>query len=168
MDNYKPKYAVGTAYRKLADQRETANSCGDWDPEKFTTEDSAFGFVVMENGATVFLETSWALNIGLTREMFGTTLCGTEAGADMIDKLRINGVKYGKQYVVTPDFAAGGVAFYDGVEMTPAYREQRQWYDGLLYGTDITVKPEQAYIVSLILEAIYESNRTGEPVYFNP
>jgi len=168
MDNYKPKLVVGTAYRKLADQKEVANIWGDWDPEKFTTEDSAFGFVVMENGATIFLETSWALNLGLEKEMFGTTLCGTKAGADLLDNLRINGVKYGRQYIETPDFSAGGVAFYDGVKVTPAYREQRQWYDALLYGKEMTVKPEQAYIVSLILESIYESNRTGKPVYLNP
>lgn len=62
MDNYKPKYAVGTTYKKLNDQTDTANAFGDWDPKEFTVEDSAFGFVVMENGATIILETSWALN----------------------------------------------------------------------------------------------------------
>ncbi|MBQ8696579.1 MAG: Gfo/Idh/MocA family oxidoreductase, partial [Clostridia bacterium] len=63
MNNYKPKYCVGSVYHKLNDQTETANAFGDWDPEKFTVEDSAFGFVVMENGATVSVESSWALNI---------------------------------------------------------------------------------------------------------
>ena len=51
---------------------------GDWDPEKFTVEDSAFGFVVMENGTTIILESSWALNtldVGEAK----TTLCGTKA-----------------------------------------------------------------------------------------
>ena len=52
MDNYKPKYAVGTTYKKLNDQTDTANAFGEWDPKEFTVEDSAFGFVVMENGAT--------------------------------------------------------------------------------------------------------------------
>ena len=37
-------------YRKLAGQKgNTGNSWGDWDPEKFTVEDSCFGFVVMED-----------------------------------------------------------------------------------------------------------------------
>ena len=30
--------------------------------KEFTVEDSAFGFVVMENGATIIQESSWALN----------------------------------------------------------------------------------------------------------
>ena len=84
MDNYEPKYVVGTVYRKLAENRDKAlaNSFGPWDPKEYTVEDSAFGFVVMKNGATVFLESSWALNtleIGEAQ----TTLCGTLGGADM-------------------------------------------------------------------------------------
>ncbi|MBQ7089617.1 MAG: Gfo/Idh/MocA family oxidoreductase, partial [Clostridia bacterium] len=62
MDNYKPKYCVGTTFHKLNNQTNTGNAWGDWDPEAFKVEDSAFGFIVMENGATISLEASWALN----------------------------------------------------------------------------------------------------------
>ena len=41
---------------------DTGNAWGDWDPKEFTVEDSAFGFITMENGATIVLESSWALN----------------------------------------------------------------------------------------------------------
>jgi len=60
MDNYKPKYVVGNVYHKLSKKENAANAWGPWDPAKFTVEDSAFGFVTMENGATIFLESSWA------------------------------------------------------------------------------------------------------------
>ena len=50
------------AYHKLNGQTATGNAWGDWDPAKFTVEDSAFGFIVMENGATIVLESAWALN----------------------------------------------------------------------------------------------------------
>lgn len=166
MDNYEPKMVVGKTFKKLSDQTETANAWGDWDPEKFTTEDSAFGFVVMKNGAVISLESSWALNTLDVRES-QSTLCGTKAGADMVGGLRINGVKYGKQYTETPDFAAGGVAFYDGVSATPEYFEQRRWYDAVLHDTEVYVKPEQAFVVTQILSAIYESNKTGKPVFFD-
>ncbi|WP_260450568.1 hypothetical protein, partial [Listeria booriae] len=33
--------------------------------------------------------------------------------------------------------------------------------------TEPVVKPEQALVVTQILEAIYESSKTGKPVYFN-
>ena len=55
--------------------------------------DSAFGFIRMKNGATIVLESSWALNTLDTREA-QTTLCGTKAGADMADGLRINRVNH--------------------------------------------------------------------------
>jgi len=42
-----------------------------------------------ENGATIFLESSWALNTLEVGEAI-TTLCGTLGGADMRDGLRIN------------------------------------------------------------------------------
>ena len=35
MNNYKPKMVVGTKYKKLGDQKNTANAWGDWDPEKY-------------------------------------------------------------------------------------------------------------------------------------
>src|SRR5690625_3867780 len=62
MDNYKPKAVLGSVYHKLSDIENAANAFGPWDPEEFTVEDSAFGFVKMENGATIVLESSWPLN----------------------------------------------------------------------------------------------------------
>ena len=166
MNNYEPKMVVGKAFRKLAEQTETANAWGDWDPKEFTTEDSAFGFIVMKNGATIVLESAWALNSLDVRES-QSTLCGTKAGADMTDTLRINGVRYGRQYTEKPDFAAGGVAFYDGASASPEWCEQRRWYDAILRDTEVYVKPEQAFVVTQILEAIYTSNKTGQPVFFD-
>ena len=62
---------------------------------------------------------------------------------------------------------AGGVAFYDGVKETPQITEQRRWLDAIENDTDPVVLLEQACVVSEILEAIYTSAKTGEPVYFN-
>ncbi len=166
MNNYKPKMVVGTKYRKLADQTNTANAWGDWDPKEFTVEDSAFGFITMENGATIILESSWALNI-LDAKEANFRLCGTLGGADTVDGARINGVKYGRQYVEKPDLRAGGVAFYEGSSATPAALDMAQWIKAIREDTDPCVLPEQAYVVTQILEAIYKSSETGEPVYFN-
>ncbi|NLC45491.1 MAG: Gfo/Idh/MocA family oxidoreductase [Clostridiales bacterium] len=166
MNNYKPKFVVGTTYRELADRENAANAWGPWDPKEFTVEDSAFGFVVMENGATIILESSWALNTLQVAEA-KTTLCGTEGGADTLDGLRINGEKFGKLYTEKPELDAGGAAFYDGHSETPANREARLWIDSVINDTDPVVMPEQALVVTEILEGIYESAKSGEPYYFN-
>ncbi len=165
MDNYKPKSVMGTSYRKLADQTETGNSWGDWDPKKYTVEDSAFGFIVMENGATIILESSWALNT-LQRNEAKTLLCGTKAGADMLDGLRINGAEFGKLYTTKPALDSGGVDFYDGKKESPSDIEARLWIDCILNDTEPVVKPEQALVVTEILEAIYESAKTGKVINF--
>ena len=165
MNNYKPKMVVGTKYRKLADQTQTANAWGDWDPKEFTVEDSAFGFVVMENGATIILQSSWALNI-LDASEAAFRLCGTKAGADTVDGARINGVKYGRQYVEKPALNAGGVAFYDGTSASPSDLDMAQWINAIRTDSDPCVLPEQALCVTRILEAIYTSSETGKPVYF--
>lgn len=168
MDNYKPKYCVGTTYHKLNNQTQTGNAWGDWDPEKFTVEDSAFGFVVMENGATINLEASWALNITDVKEAV-TTVCGTKAGATLPDgnKITINGVNNGCQYITEPNLTAKGVAFYDGKTTSPAELEAKQWIDAVINDTDPCVLPEQAYCVTRILEGIYESAKTGTVYNFD-
>ena len=161
MDNYKPKYCVGTTYHALNNQTNTANAWGDWDPEKFTVEDSAFGFVVMENGATISVESSWALNSLSTMEAT-TIVCGDKAGGDLISGVRINGIRNGRQYSYSPDLSCGGVAFYEGNSNNdPAYNEAYQWIDAVVNDKDPCVLPEQAYCVTRILEGIYESAKTG-------
>ncbi len=166
MDNYEPEMVVGSVYRKLAEQKNTGNAWGDWDPDIFTVEDSAFGFIKMKNGATISLESSWALNSLDVREA-QTTLCGTRAGADMVNGLRINRVKHGRQCVEEPNLQAGGVAFFDGVAEKPDDVEQRTFYDAVINDEPLVVQPRQAMTVTRILEAIYESGKTGKPVFFD-
>ena len=160
MDNYKPKYCVGTAYHKLNNDTNTANAWGDWNPEEFTVEDSAFGFIVMENGATIVLESAWALNTLDVREA-KTTVCGTKAGGDMNGGVNINSVINGRQCVTTANLKAGGVAFYDGASASPADLDMKQWIEAVQNDTEPCVLPEQAYTVTRILEGIYESAKTG-------
>lgn len=167
MNNYKPKYCVGATFHKLNEQdTNSGNAWGTWEADKFTVEDSAFGFIVMENGAVISLESSWALN-SLDVQEAACTLCGTKAGADMRDGLRFNGVKNDRQYVTKPSFEAGGVAFNAGSGSALDYHiEARQWIQSILNDTDPCVLPEQAYVVSAILDGIYQSAKSGKPFYF--
>jgi predicted dehydrogenase len=165
MDNYKVKSVKGSVYKKLGDQTETGNAFGDWDPEEFKVEDSAFGFITMENGATIILESSWALNtldVGEAK----ATLCGTKAGADMRDGLRFNMADLGKLAEKKPALGADGVDFYEGGDDKPEVIEAKTFYDAVMNGSELVVKPDQALVVTEILEAIYESARTGKTIEF--
>jgi len=166
MDNYKPKTVMGTVYKKLSDKPDCGNIFGPWNPDEYTVEDSAFGFIVMENGATVVLESSWALNTPDEGEAM-CTLCGTKAGVGMKGGLRIISDAHGKFTETTPDFSEGGISFVPGGKVfSPEEKECRNFYDAILYGAELSTKPEQALVVTQILEAIYESGRTGKPVIF--
>lgn len=165
MDNYEVKSVKGATFRKLAEQKDTGNPWGDWDPNEFTVEDSAFGFIEMKNGATIILESSWALNTLDVGEA-QTSLCGTKAGADMKDGLRINRIDYGKQCILKPDLNSGGVAFFEGRRAGAEDIEARMWIDNILHDTEPMVKPEQALVVTEILEAIYTSAKTGKQIDF--
>lgn len=166
MDNYEPKSVTGSVFHKLGSRENAANAFGPWNPEEFKVEDSAFGFITMKNGATISLESSWALNVidfGEAR----TLLCGTEGGADMNDGLRLNGERMSRLYETKVDFGSGGVAFFSGEQETDSLREARSWVQAILEDKEPLVKPEQALVVTEILEAIYESARTGKTVYFD-
>ncbi len=168
MNNYEPAYVVGTKYHELAGEPvNQGNDWGNWDPAKFTVEDSAFGFVVMKNGATIFLESSWALNVAEPHEA-SCTLCGTKGGADTLSGLRFNYVDNNRQCISKPEFSAGGAAFYEGInDDEPGPKEAAQWIRSILNDTTPCVLPEQALCVTRILEGIYTSSVTGKPVYFD-
>ncbi|UQZ85423.1 putative oxidoreductase YcjS [Paenibacillus konkukensis] len=167
MDNYKPVSVTGSVFHKLGGTRNAANLWGSWDPDKFTVEDAAVGFIKMENGATITLEASWALNTLDVREA-KTVLCGTKAGADMDDSLRLNGERLGRLYDHKIRFDSAPVVFYGAQkDETPADMEARLWIECILNDTEPFVKPEQALVVSEILEAIYESAATGQTIYLN-
>jgi len=165
MDNYKPKSVMGNVYKKLNANGVCGNAFGPWDPEEFTVEDSAFALITMQNGATVILETSWALNMIDAFEA-KSTLCGTKGGADMIDGVRINGDDFGRLYVKTPELKAGSVAFFDGGAADHGVFEQMTFINAITKGTPLIVLPEQACVVTQILEAVYDSARTGKLVEF--
>lgn len=166
-DNYKPKMVLGTTYDKLKNQKETGNPFGPWDASNYDVEESAFGYLVMENGATIILETSWALN---TTDEAGIryAVCGTEAGADNYNgKCKINGVCNDRLYISEPNLTTGGVAFFEGASLSPTVMEQKVFIDAILGKGELVTTPEKAAVVTRILDGVYASAQTGKAVYFD-
>ena len=174
MNNYEPASVSGQVFYKLGrdEHGPEGNVFGPWDPKTFQVEDSAFGLIKMKNGATVYLEAAWALNILKSLEA-STTLCGTRAGAEIHhggsyekDELIFNTVEHNQlmEKVISPGIQ---VDFFEGGAAAEAVREQDQWLSAIINDTDPLVKPEQAFVVTQILEAIYKSAETGKEVYFD-
>jgi predicted dehydrogenase len=95
------------------------------------------------------------------------TLCGTKGGLDTTDnRVRLNHIVGGQQAVTMvgekvhpfmPGFSVG---------QAPPSKEHQIWVKALKGEGDLFVKAEQAYAVTCILEAIYESSRTGKTIHF--
>lgn len=174
MDNYKPVSVTGSVFHKLGHLPEATegNMFGPWDPETFEVEDSAFGYIKMENGATIFLESSWALNVVESKEA-AMTLCGTQAGAQInagmsykTNELIYNTARNGL-LTEEKNSAAGNIAYFDGGSNAPGFLEAKQWLDAIKNDKHPLVKPEEAFVVTKILDAIYKSAETGKEVLFD-
>ena len=174
MDNYEPESVTGSVFYKLGHlpQAVEGNVFGPWDPETYEVEDSAFGLIKMKNGATIYLEAAWAINLMESREA-STTLCGTKAGAEIRsgmsypqDELYYN---RGHNGMLTDERKAGSghVAYFSGAASAAGVQEAKQWLECLLdESKQPLVKPEQAFTVTKILDAIYRSAASGEMVKF--
>ena len=166
MQNYEPKMVLGKTHKKL-EHPEAGNIWGDHGVSSTALEEAACAIIIMKNGATIMLETSWALNIPGDDQRGLCTLCGSKAGMNVKpDKLTINKVELDRPVDTVVNLDAGGVDFFDGATSNPADAEARQWIDSIVHDTTPDVLPEEALVVSEILEAIYVSSKTGKPVYF--
>ena len=182
MQNYEPDTILGSTFDKIARIGSPANIMGPWDPAKYEVEDSAFGMVKFKNGATVMVEASWALNMIVSNEAM-TLLCGTKGGADMFPPtgpivrtadfqsaasyhVRVNGERNGKLFIQN---YAMGAAFIGGggkpEMMAGSTKEMQTWFNAIRDEGELVVKPEQAYMVTCILEAIYKSAASGDVVH---
>ncbi|MDL2233750.1 Gfo/Idh/MocA family oxidoreductase [Ruminococcaceae bacterium OttesenSCG-928-L11] len=173
MNNYKPVSVTGSVFYKLGtlENGPEGNVFGPWDPKTYEVEDSAFGMIKMEDGSAVYLESAWAINLLESKEA-STTLCGTKAGAEIHsgmsftkDELVYNRAHSG---MLTDEKMVGGgaVAYFEGGKGDPGYLEAKQWLEAVSGNGTPLVKPEQAFIVTQILEAIYKSSETGKEILF--
>lgn len=171
MNNYEPDTVSGKVFYKLGHlpQATEGNEFGPWDPETYEVEDSAMGFVRMKNGALINLEAAWAINLRDSKEA-STTLCGTLSGAEIlsgmgypVDQLIYNRGRNGQlmEEHISPK---GNVAYFEGANGEPGTVEAKQWLEAIIHDTEPLVKPEEAYVVTQILEAIYESDREGKEI----
>lgn len=144
-------------------------------------EDSAVGMVKFKNGATVILEASWAINMIVANEAM-TMLCGAKAGTDMVPAarlilrvadlqsaeslhVRVNGENNGKLYI--QNYSMGAEFIGSGgkkEDFASGALKMSAWLNAIRNDTDVVVKPEQAYTVTRILEAIYQSASSGQLV----
>jgi predicted dehydrogenase len=173
MNNYDPESVTGSVFYKLGNLPEAVegNVFGPWDPKTYEVEDSAFGYLKMKNGAAIILETSWALNVLESKEA-STTLCGTKAGAEIRSGMSypVNELHYsrGKNGLLMNEslVPGGAVAYFAGGANDPGVIEANQWLTAIIEKKSPLVKPEQAFVVTKILDSIYKAAAAKKEIQF--
>lgn len=179
MNNYEVDYVVGTSFEKLGTlldpkfqgQVDRMGNQNSWNNKTYDVEDSAVGHIKMKNGAVINLRAAWAINMaednGANNEAYAT-LVGTKGGLDTVSgQARLNHVVASQPAITMvgnkvasyiPGFSAGPA---------PVSKEHDIWVKALRGEGDLFVTADQAFVVTRILDSIYESSRTGKPVYFD-
>lgn len=167
MDNYEPHMVVGKTFDHIAKQSSPANPYGNWDPKDFTVEDFGVGMIIMKNGAVIDLKASWALNIRNDRQGY-VQMFGTKGGLDWKPgELYLNGEQDGTLFDHKVILDPPKIDFYEPELIYGPQLEMDMWIDALIHDREPVTRPEQMVMASTILEAIYRSAETGEPVYFD-
>lgn len=174
MDNYDVESISGQVFYKLGRLHgaEEGNLFGPWDPDTYEVEDSAVGFIKMKNGAVINLEAAWTINMLESREA-STTLCGTLAGAEIHsgmsypqNELIYNRARNGQLMQETIS-SSGKIAYFEGGGAgEEGTIDCRQWLQAIRKGTEPLVKPEQALVVTRILDHIYTAAENNQEIRF--
>lgn len=153
----KPTWVMGNTYDPIA--RELAAKSG----KTFDVEDLAAALIRFDNGATLVLEASWAANIQ-EAELMETRLLGTRAG--LLQKNLNEGYTF-DAHIFTEQNGAQ-VDMHVRPPTTPARSAMHDYAVAILSDAPHPASGEEGLIVMEILDAIYASARSGEPVRIAP
>lgn len=163
VNNYEPASVRGVITDKMKYSTK-GNALGPWNPEKFDVEDSAFALITMKNGMVIYMEIAWTINMLQSAPGIVVSLAGTEAGADMVGpqmntSIRLNQIINEKQTTTIPTLGMPPMVNMNDYDIS-------HWIDAILEDKDPAILPEQAAVVTRVIEAIYESAATGKTIFF--
>ncbi|GGG21911.1 Gfo/Idh/MocA family protein [Paenibacillus abyssi] len=157
MGNPKPVAVFGSTYAEFGPKRKGIGTWGtpNWDGY-YDVEDLATALIKMDNGSTLSLEVSWAAHsAGLSQDPF-IHLMGTEAGASIIGDKGTLVTHAFDQIIETDIHHLGGEdeRTLMSRHFVECIREHKEPMTSALSG----------YTNNRILDAIYESSRSGNEV----
>lgn len=160
MGNPKPVSVFGSTYAEFGPKKKGIGTWGkpNWEGT-FDVEDIATALIKMDNGSTLSLDVSWAVHMDTDNKPF-VHLLGTEGGAS----IRGNEGKLLTEKFNEPMEVELKQPEKDEGERT---RLSRHFVDCIREGKQPISSALTGYTNNLILDAIYESSRTGREVILN-
>jgi predicted dehydrogenase len=147
-----PDYVVAGAHQRIGN-RPGIGLMGAWDHTKFTVEDSLFGFIRFKNGATLNLETSFALNMK-EESIMNVHLFGEKAGATL----------FPLQVFSESDTALTDLEFPYLQEIDKRYESIADFINSCVQNRQPLYKAEESVVIQRLIDALYKSSETGQPV----
>ncbi len=157
MGNPKPVSVYGSTYAQFGPRREGIGTWGtpNWDGF-YDVEDLASALIKLDNGATLSLEVSWAAHSAMLSEDPFIHLMGTEGGVALVGGSG-KYVTHEGEHVVESD-----VVPLEGEE--DRVLMSRHFLECIREGKQPITSALSGYTNNRILDAIYESSRTGSEV----
>lgn len=153
MEYPQPVWVMGSAYNAMAG--DMARAAG----VPYTVEDLAVGMIKFENGATLELEASWAANIG-EKEMMETRLFGTKGG--LVQRNVEETYKFEAELYLELNGAHYDMKLHPVTRPVPS--AMYHFIDCILEDRPHIATGEEGLLVMELLDAIYESAESGQPV----
>ena len=148
-----PAYAAALSHDAIG-RKGGIGLMGPWSGDAFTVEDALFGFVAFKNGATLTVETSFALNMG-DRQVMNVHLFGDSLGATLNPPAFFGEASGSLTDTGFPHLAARDAHLMCVADFVEACRD----------GRDPVCAPDQAVAVQRIVDALYRSAETAAPAY---
>ena len=148
-----PAWVMGSTYAKIGPDRAKERGL------EYTVEDLACAMIKFKNGATLELGVSWASNIK-EMELQTTRLVGTKCG--LMQKNINEGYTYEVEFFKTENGVPLDCKLHEPAPAAPS--AYQLFVDAVRDNTEFLVKPEEGVTVMRLLDAIYESAATGNPV----
>jgi predicted dehydrogenase len=152
MGHPKPKAVSGATYTKFGKRKGVIGLMGQWDPKKYTVEDFALGLVRFKNGATMFVETSFAANI--EKDSYNISLMGSKGGCSL-EPPKIFSEKNKTLIDISPVFLKG---------RNTHEIEMEKFVECILKDSEPPATGQEGLAVQKIMDAIYESADLGKEV----
>lgn len=149
----KVKKVTAKSFQKIGTKK-SMGTFGSWDPTKYTVEDSLFGFIELENGGLIELDTSFALHIK-PENMLNVDFFGDLAGGSLYPA-----------EIYTDN--AGDFELLANKEEPDENKHEnsmKAFVDSVLGEGEVELAgAEQGYRIQKIVESLYESAEKGESV----
>lgn len=149
----KVKKVTAKSFQKIGTKK-SMGTFGSWDPTKYTVEDSLFGFIELENGGLIELDTSFALhikpenmlNVDFFGELAGGSLYPAEIYTDNAGEFEL-------------------LANKEEPDENKHENSMKAFVDSVLGEGEVELAgAEQGYRIQKIVESLYESAEKGESV----